>query len=204
MAAAAPYHETQSLQRCLVHTVNALVQTPRFTPAEFDEFCEELNKVGENRFFNPHRSILHLGNYDANVLEWVCSKHLNCDTYWVRTQEKLAAGLHDPDLKGVVVNVPSGGLLGFCGCQHWFCVRPVGGVWFNLDSKLKNPRQLGDAEAAQRFLTPLLTQHRNHVIIVAENREPSGLHSARGGPSPGAPTESAGARDGAADSQPPG
>nr|CDJ86148.1 Machado-Joseph disease protein MJD domain containing protein [Haemonchus contortus] len=59
------YHERQSRQMCLVHALNALFQKPHFTSESLDEICYSLN---ESRWFNPHRSMLGLGNYDANVL----------------------------------------------------------------------------------------------------------------------------------------
>ncbi|EYC00507.1 hypothetical protein Y032_0115g508 [Ancylostoma ceylanicum] len=59
------YHERQSRQMCLVHALNALFQRPQFSSQSLDEICYALN---DKRWFNPHRSMLGLGNYDANVL----------------------------------------------------------------------------------------------------------------------------------------
>lgn len=53
------YHERQSLFRCAVHTVNALLQQPKHTPQTFDNMGK---KLGISSTF---------GNYDINVIEGI-------------------------------------------------------------------------------------------------------------------------------------
>eukprot|EP01065_Artemidia_motanka_P029878 TRINITY_DN35949_c0_g1_i1.p1 TRINITY_DN35949_c0_g1~~TRINITY_DN35949_c0_g1_i1.p1 ORF type:complete len:207 (+),score=58.25 TRINITY_DN35949_c0_g1_i1:55-621(+) len=165
-----PYHERQSLMRCLVHALNALVQEPRFTSAKMDAVCEELNKRGGNKWINPHRSVLGLGNYDANVLEFVCTTYIGADVKWLRTDAEVESSRANPDLIGFIVNVPSGGFSGWCGGQHWFCVRSVDGQWYDLDSNRREPCLLEDP-------TPILRGHlakaRHHVMAVLRLPEES-------------------------------
>jgi len=65
------YHEKQVLGYCAKHALNALFQREEFTIKELDKICKILKvQYGNSKLFNPHRSILPIGNYDINVIMW--------------------------------------------------------------------------------------------------------------------------------------
>lgn len=55
-----------------------------------------------------------------------------------------------PNVTGFILNVPSnlrwGPLRLPLKRQHWIGVREVGGIYYNLDSKLRSPHAIGTAE----------------------------------------------------------
>lgn len=62
-----------------------------------------------------------------------------------------------PNVTGFILNVPSnlrwGPLRLPLKRQHWIGVREVGGVFYNLDSKLRNPHPIGTADELRYFET---------------------------------------------------
>lgn len=60
------YHEKQVRELCALHALNNLFQArDAFTKAELDYICHSLSP---DRWINPHKSMLGLGNYDINVI----------------------------------------------------------------------------------------------------------------------------------------
>lgn len=61
------------------------------------------------------------------------------------------------NVTGFILNVPSnlrwGPLRLPLKRQHWIGVREVGGVYYNLDSKLRNPHPIGTADELRYFET---------------------------------------------------
>ncbi|KAK6061893.1 hypothetical protein COOONC_00431 [Cooperia oncophora] len=94
------YHERQSRQMCLVHALNALFQKHHFTSESLDEICYSLN---DSRWFNPHRSMLGLGNYDANVL-------------------MSALAMYDYQVNALIVNIPTKNYIPFWKGRHWYTI----------------------------------------------------------------------------------
>ncbi|PNH06685.1 Josephin-like protein [Tetrabaena socialis] len=68
------YHERQSRQLCLKHTLNNLLQRPAFTAADLDRLADGMSPPGPGGIFSPHRTPW-LGNYDVNVLELALRQH---------------------------------------------------------------------------------------------------------------------------------
>ncbi|CAK9299922.1 unnamed protein product [Gordionus sp. m RMFG-2023] len=60
------YHEKQVKELCALHSLNNLMQKPNaFTKYEMDCLCQ---KITPGKVWNPHCSLLGLGNYDINVI----------------------------------------------------------------------------------------------------------------------------------------
>lgn len=59
------YHEQQSYQLCALHVLNNLLGRRELAKADMDRICRQL---APGAWINPHRSVLGLGNYDANVI----------------------------------------------------------------------------------------------------------------------------------------
>ncbi|WKY16170.1 hypothetical protein Q1695_001113 [Nippostrongylus brasiliensis] len=146
------YHERQSRQMCLVHALNALFQKPQFTAESLDTICYSLN---DSRWFNPHRSMIGLGNYDANVL-------------------MSALALHDyQNIDALIVNVPSKNFIPFWKGRHWYTIlrQQDSNKFFNLDSKLTTPQEVPDITQYCRSLL-MNTAEANQLFLVGK-RDPS-------------------------------
>ena len=75
------FHERQRLMLCGVHCLNNLFcnespspgEAPPYSKRSLDAIAEAQHRssrdAGVSGFFNPHRSVLGLGNYDVVVLE---------------------------------------------------------------------------------------------------------------------------------------
>ena len=60
------YHERQRKMLCAVHTLNNLFQEKdAYSKADLDAISYNLSP---EKFVNPHKNVLGLGNYDVNVL----------------------------------------------------------------------------------------------------------------------------------------
>uniref|UniRef100_A0AC34F558 Ubiquitinyl hydrolase 1 n=1 Tax=Panagrolaimus sp. ES5 TaxID=591445 RepID=A0AC34F558_9BILA len=77
------YHEQQELQMCLKHALNNLLQRPAYTKELLNEYCLHLD---DRNWFNPHRSMLGLGNYDFTVLPITDGRHYNLDSKLTRPE----------------------------------------------------------------------------------------------------------------------
>ncbi|CAJ0610180.1 unnamed protein product [Cylicocyclus nassatus] len=145
------YHERQTRQMCLVHALNALFQKPQFTAETLDEICYSLS---DKRWFNPHRSMLGLGNYDVNVL-------------------MSALGMYDyqrirfENLDAIIVNVPTGNYIPFWKGRHWYTILRQDNRFFNLDSKLSKPEEITDITQHCRSLLSK-TEDSNQLFLVGK------------------------------------
>jgi josephin len=156
------YHERQKLALCAVHAVNNLLQRPRFSKADFDHVCEELS---DNRWTNPHRSILPIGNFDVNVVSLLLQQEFLTVTWHdQRTDFKLE---EKANLLGILWNVPSTSLWGrMTRGRHWIALsfQDERKEWMNLDSGLSVPVLVGSHEACM----DLLNSYKDvaHVLFV--------------------------------------
>ncbi|KAH7732232.1 josephin-2 [Aphelenchoides avenae] len=150
------YHEKQSRQMCLLHTLNNLFQREEFNKAELDEICENLDP---SRWLNAHRSMLGLGNYDVNILMSALETRDLCVGWF---DNRMNANVINTDaVFAYVFNIPSTGWVPFVKGRHWFAVIRAGHAFYNMDSKLPEPVPIDDlvlfankqlAEGNQLFL----------------------------------------------------
>lgn len=58
-----------------------------------------------------------------------------------------------PQVLGLILNLPSPVSLGLLSLplrrRHWVALRQVGGIYYNLDSKLQAPETLGDEDGVR-------------------------------------------------------
>ncbi|KAK9805704.1 hypothetical protein WJX72_012559 [[Myrmecia] bisecta] len=140
------YHERQSRQLCLKHTLNNLLQHQAFTQRELDDLAFTLTNT-RVPFLNPHRTVF-LGNYDVNVLELALQQH-GKELVWFDMRDTELRSLDLDQCWAIIVNVKSTGLLAqLFGGRHWFGLRRLNGFWYNLDSELKAPAMFGPALSA--------------------------------------------------------
>uniref|UniRef100_A0A914Y0N9 ubiquitinyl hydrolase 1 n=1 Tax=Panagrolaimus superbus TaxID=310955 RepID=A0A914Y0N9_9BILA len=137
------YHEQQELQMCLKHALNNLLQRPAYTKELLNDYCLHLD---DRNWFNPHRSMLGLGNYDVNVLMLALSSvEEDLTLVWFDSRLKYK-NVNNEKVFGYIFNKPNTGLLSLITRgRHWFTVLPIDdGRHYNLDSKLARPERIMD------------------------------------------------------------
>lgn len=102
------YHERQSWQLCLLHTLNNLLQHPRFSKPDLDRISKKLHSdslaittqaspgilsstLSWLQYMttpNPHRAVWGTGNYDVNVLECAL-REAGCEMEWFDKRRSL-------------------------------------------------------------------------------------------------------------------
>lgn len=135
------YHERQQFMRCGLHAVNNMLQRRAYTTGDFEKIAADLATFGPEssvaHIGNPHRAVLKLGNYDANVV-LVALARAGFETAWcVRTPvDALRDAVRSPDTLGFLVNVSK------LFSRHWLAVRKLtdDGCWGFFDSNAPQPR----------------------------------------------------------------
>lgn len=162
------YHERQSLSLCAIHAVNNLLQSRHFTKPDFDSACLSLSP---SALLNPHRSMLRIGDYDANVVTLLLQQHGRSVT-WHDDRSALRAERLDhlaEDGGGVLWNVDAGTLWSAVfGGRHWIALVNRDGVWINLDSKLAEPGVVGSSEECAVLIG---SREDAHVLLVEREGE---------------------------------
>ena len=156
------YHEKQSLALCAVHAVNNLLQRREYTKKDFDDVCLALS---DSAWFNPHRSMLPIGDYDVNVVALILQRHDMRVTWWDQRQELQASDLDN--CIGLIWNVPAPTIIGWLlRGRHWITLMAdtQNETWVNLDSRLPSPEVIGSREDCCRLVTKL--QAESHVLLV--------------------------------------
>lgn len=105
-----------------------------------------------------------LGQYNISVLE-VAAARVGRELRW---HDKRVAfkGPVGADVEAVLVNRSS------FFSRHWFAVRRVHGVWYNLDSKLSEPVLLGEEAAAVKLLNEQLKDGAELIQLVVSSKGP--------------------------------
>lgn len=159
------YHERQRLELCAVHALNNVLQQQLFSQEAADEICKRL--APDSRL-NPHRSLLGTGNYDVNVIMAALQGQGLAAVWWDRRRPLSQLAL--PQVLGLILNLPSPVSLGLLSLplrrRHWVALRQVGGVYYNLDSKLRAPEVLGNEDSVRAFLAAALAQGLCEVLLV--------------------------------------
>jgi len=153
------YHEKQRHQLCLLHALNNLFQREEYKKCELDEICETFD---QSVWFNIHRSMLGLGNYDVNIL----FRALECrglQGVWFDKRLSAKEINHDA-VHSYVFNVPSDFyFIPFLrNGRHWFAVKKFGTQFYNLDSKLPEPVPINDFTL---FTNELLARNDELILV---------------------------------------
>ena len=160
------YHEKQSKQLCALHTLNNLFQNPyAFTKPLLDDLCYNLSP---DTWINPHRSVFGLGNYDINVI--IAALQLQqCEVTWWDKRRQLSEKEVNSSF-GLILNLPSTSKVGKMPLpfksKHWIAIRRFGSMYYNLDSKLEKPQQIGTVLMLVDYLTKQLNEDNCELFIV--------------------------------------
>uniref|UniRef100_F6VV86 Josephin-2 n=2 Tax=Ciona intestinalis TaxID=7719 RepID=F6VV86_CIOIN len=160
------YHERQHFELCALHALNNVFQDPNaFTKEQLDEICSRLSP---DTVLNPHKSMLGTGNYDVNVIMSVLQSKGHAAVWWDkrRSLERLCL----TNIKGFILNIPStigwGVLTIPLKRRHWIAVRAIENMFYNLDSKLKQPEVIGEAAQLKKFLAKKLSSKNCELLLV--------------------------------------
>ncbi|KAF4043076.1 Josephin [Phytophthora infestans] len=173
------YHERQTLYRCGLHALNNVLQGPVFSKASLDDACVELAALADpnagsgfmNWAWNPHRAPLGLGNYDVNALTLVLQQK-GYVMQWIDKRQPVNENLFNLDeAEGVLCNVVMTTILSSLWTQrHWFAIRKIRGVCYNLDSKLEAPVAFESESACFQFLQELVNTGECELFLITREK----------------------------------
>ncbi|XP_066563320.1 josephin-1 isoform X2 [Amia ocellicauda] len=161
------YHEKQRRELCALHALNNVFQDgAAFSRETLQDIFQRLSP---NTLVTPHKkSMLGNGNYDVNVIMAALQTRGFEAVWWDKRRNVDTISL--PNVTGLILNVPShlrwGPLLLPLKRQHWVCVREVGSVYYNLDSKLRSPHRIGTPEELRKFLRLQLRGKNCELLLV--------------------------------------
>ena len=138
--------------RCGLHSLNNLFQTPKlFTPQNLEAIVRQYDK---RKFFNEYRT-LWLGNYDLRILIEAINQYgynvRQIDIYRGETLDQLPWN----SLFGLLINLNN---------THWFTIKNLNGIYYNLDSTFRKPKTIGDKNDLINYLNRLI--HRTESVYL--------------------------------------
>lgn len=140
--------------RCGLHSLNNLFQIPKlFTRHHLETIVKEYDK---RKLFNDYRT-LWLGNYDLRIL--------------IEAIRRCGFDVRQVDLYGgeSLADLPWNryfGLLVNLNGTHWFTIKNLNGIYYNLDSTLRKPVQIGQTRDLINYLCRLLQRTSSVYLFV--------------------------------------
>jgi len=142
------YHEKQVAALCAQHCLNNLVQFPAFDVGELHDYARELDE-------RERRLMIAEGDDTPHALRFLAEDSFNVDSAGNFSQGVLAEALkrkykslwldESPATIATVMKTPTqfpAFILN--SSSHWYCIRRVGGRYWNLNSFLDKPQFLSD------------------------------------------------------------
>uniref|UniRef100_H2ZPZ0 Josephin-1 n=1 Tax=Ciona savignyi TaxID=51511 RepID=H2ZPZ0_CIOSA len=132
---------------------------------------------------NPHKSVLGTGNYDVNVIMSVLQSKGHAAVWWdkrstikkgcIYLKKGSLERLCLTNIKGFILNIPStigwGVLTIPLKRRHWIGVRAIDNIYYNLDSKLKQPEIIGEALQLKKFLAKKLSSKNCELLLIVSS-----------------------------------
>uniref|UniRef100_A0A8C5GZQ3 Josephin-1 n=1 Tax=Gouania willdenowi TaxID=441366 RepID=A0A8C5GZQ3_GOUWI len=161
------YHEKQRRELCALHALNNVFQDG--TAFSRDTLQEIYQRLSPSTMVTPHKkSMLGNGNYDVNVIMAALQTRGFEAVWWDKRRD--VGSIELSNVEGFILNVPSnlrwGPLRLPLKRQHWIGVREVGGVYYNLDSKLRSPQPIGNPDELRKFLRQQLRGKNCELLLV--------------------------------------
>ena len=155
------YHERQSLMKCGIHCVNNLLGEHCYKTEDFEAIAEELCP---RSWWNPHKAIFGIGNYDVNVLQMSLKKK-QLYTKWFDKREPFSSekSLKDESVVGLILNICEGWIR---WSRHWISFRKIKNKWFNCDSILERPIMFKNTAHMVSFVQKALDESHGEVLLV--------------------------------------
>ncbi|KAM9831637.1 josephin-1 [Neosynchiropus ocellatus] len=173
------YHEKQRRELCALHALNNVFQDG--SAFSRDTLQEIYQRLSPSTLVTPHKkSMLGNGNYDVNVIMAALQTRGFEAVWWDKRRD--VGSIQLSNVTGFILNVPSnlrwGPLRLPLKRQHWIGVREVGGVYYNLDSKLRSPQQIGCPDELRKFLRQQL-RGKNCELLLVVSEEVEAHHTWR-------------------------
>ena len=148
-----------------MHAVNGLLQEQIFSVKKMNQICKEL---APNKILNPHKSPLQTGNWDVNVL-MKCLEMQCVEVEWFDARKVKQLDLENMDTSthefvGFILNI-SQKAFKMVKRRHWVAIKPINGTYYNLDSKLKEPREYADTTELRSSLVLALSENDGQLFI---------------------------------------
>uniref|UniRef100_A0A8D0B639 Josephin-1 n=1 Tax=Sander lucioperca TaxID=283035 RepID=A0A8D0B639_SANLU len=161
------YHEKQRRELCALHALNNVFQDR--TAFSRDTLQEIYQRLSPSTLVTPHKkSMLGNGNYDVNVIMAALQTRGFEAVWWDKRRD--VGSIELSNVTGFILNVPSnlrwGPLRLPLKRQHWIGVREVGGLYYNLDSKLRSPQPIGSSDELRKFLRQQLRGKNCELLLV--------------------------------------
>ncbi|CAG9476676.1 conserved Plasmodium protein, unknown function [Plasmodium vivax] len=123
------------------------------------------------------RGVHYFGNFNINILYLFMNKH-NIELHWVDNKEIFRkindsrgsacsplfddSQLNDKKLIAFVVNIVRVNLFDFYHHRHFYAIRKISGMWFQLDSSLSKPVLLPTNEDLNNHLMNIVKDNKFH------------------------------------------
>ncbi|KYR00248.1 hypothetical protein DLAC_03411 [Tieghemostelium lacteum] len=114
------YFEKQRLKLCGMHALNNLLQEEKFKQKDLDAIAYEIDV--SNRFFNPHKSVFGIGNYDANVLIKALTD-IGYQVTWFDKRKPTTEIDFSMNLYGLVINTMEKRFFNIYHARHWIAIK---------------------------------------------------------------------------------
>ena len=155
------YFEPQSLLQCGVHAVNNLLGEAVFARGDFERFADELTPG----WWNPHKALFGVGNYDVNVLEYALLQR-GVEVVWHDNRRRFDVADVPEQCCGLIVNVKSNAwLAAIIGGRHWISLRRIGRAWFNCDSAEKRPYPFPDDQDVNTYVRTAIRELDGYCLV---------------------------------------
>jgi len=168
------YHELQESQLCGQHCLNNLLQGPHFTAPDLAAIAHEMDD-------EERKHMMEAGSNTADVLRYMSEGSGNVDDSGNFSLQVLNTALqrsHDISLvswssseasKAVQDPTTQSGFI-VNRSNHWFAIRKINSIWWNLNSTEERPVHITDF-----FLTAFLSQLRadNYLVFIAVGSLPT-------------------------------
>ncbi|CAF4338482.1 unnamed protein product [Rotaria sp. Silwood2] len=147
------YHERQEYLRCGVHALNNLFQIPHlFTHEYLDNIVHQFDKRHENNDYGR----LWIGDYDLRILiEAIKQRGHAVQQINFFTNEPLQ-NLPWDSYFGLLINLNS---------EHWFTIKSINGIYYNLDSTFKKPSAIGQKHNLVNYLIFLIERFKSVYLF---------------------------------------
>lgn len=159
------YYEKQGSDRlCGVHCLNALLQGPFYDAVSLSEIGLELDRR-ENLIFKSKNSFGNVsedGNFNVQVIEEAL-KQKGCGMKLLKKREYLTILEHNANCIEAFI---------FNSASHWYSVRKIEGIWFNLNSLSRT--KIGPEIISEFYLSAFLegAEEIGYSIFLINNLPP--------------------------------
>ncbi|KAK5575903.1 hypothetical protein RB653_007038 [Dictyostelium firmibasis] len=156
------YFERQRKKLCGLHSLNNFFQCEKFTQKDMNDMAYEIDIT--NRFINPHKSVLGLGDYDANVLVKALTSN-GYEIQWFDKREKID-DLNLDELHGILINTISFRILSLYEARHWFILKNMNQIKIKSDNENNNNNDITPSEGTT------ITENQNSIPLKNLQQKP--------------------------------